>query len=466
MRRTILLAALVAALALPLAAQNTDIESVSGLQFNFGNPGARSLGMGGAFIGLADDASAAEANPAGLTILRKAEFSIEARNYLEQQVLTTSGTFPNLERTAFTHYSERAEITFASFVYPIKNFTLAAYYHEPLRNVGVGEVIPQRNALTGRVEKDVPTFFLPRGGGNGPVSQAECDAIKKAANDIFACVQFVVNPFLTAVDIQQRTMGLGGAWQVHPKFSVGATVRYQTFKEEAFTFRLTPTFAFSSISVQATGKVRDSDGEIEIEQEEDITFTAGFKYTPNDRFSVGGVYKKGPKFLAPTFIANAATRFDYVNLADTTFHVPDIAGLGISVRPIPVLTVNLDAVHVKYSNLTNDFVSTIRDVQDLESPFRTKDALEVHVGGEYFFATRIPFALRAGFWHDPAHTIEWNGPLNSGEAVGAAMLYPEGQDQRHFSVGAGLAWPRFQIDLAYDGSEHYKVGSISVVTRF
>jgi hypothetical protein len=32
-------------------AQNTDIEALSGLKFNFGNPGARSLAMGGAFIG-------------------------------------------------------------------------------------------------------------------------------------------------------------------------------------------------------------------------------------------------------------------------------------------------------------------------------------------------------------------------------------------------------------------------------
>src|SRR5438309_6606013 len=115
MRRFVFAAVVCTLAALPLAAQNTDIESLSGLQFNFGNPGARSLGMGGAFLGLADDASAAEANPAGLTILRKPEVSIEARNYLEQQVLTTSGTFPDLTRTAFTHYSNRIEPTFASF---------------------------------------------------------------------------------------------------------------------------------------------------------------------------------------------------------------------------------------------------------------------------------------------------------------------------------------------------------------
>jgi len=32
-------------------------------QFNFSPPGARSLGMGSSFIGLADDATASESNP-------------------------------------------------------------------------------------------------------------------------------------------------------------------------------------------------------------------------------------------------------------------------------------------------------------------------------------------------------------------------------------------------------------------
>src|SRR5436309_12861083 len=109
MRRFVFVAVVCSPLALPRAAQNTDIESLSGLQFNFGNPGARSLGMGGAFLGLADDASAAEANPAGLTILRKPEITVDGRNYQEQQVFTTSGTFPDLRRTAFSHYSRRAE---------------------------------------------------------------------------------------------------------------------------------------------------------------------------------------------------------------------------------------------------------------------------------------------------------------------------------------------------------------------
>ena len=37
---------------------------------------------------------------------------------------------------------------------------------------------------------------------------------------------------------------------------------------------------------------------------------------------------------------------------------------------------------------------------------------------------------------------------------------------RSATIGAGLAWPRFRIDLAYDTSDSYKVGSVSMVTRF
>src|SRR5690242_5581446 len=213
---------LIALIAVPAAAQNTDIESLSGLQFNFGNPGARSLGMGGAFLGLADDASAAEANPAGLTILRKPEVSVEGRNFEEQQLFSTSGTFPNIARTAFTHYSQRVDLTFASVVVPVKNrFTFGLYYHEPLRNEGSGQVVPVRNQFTGEVKTDVPDFFfIPA--KSQVTDEAGCNAERKANGDL-ACLQYTILPFLSALKVQERTVGLAGAFQVG-KFSFGATV--------------------------------------------------------------------------------------------------------------------------------------------------------------------------------------------------------------------------------------------------
>src|SRR5688572_25334919 len=49
------------------------------LQFDFLTPGARSLALGSAFIGLADDATAAISNPAGLLALSRPEVSFEGR---------------------------------------------------------------------------------------------------------------------------------------------------------------------------------------------------------------------------------------------------------------------------------------------------------------------------------------------------------------------------------------------------
>ena len=320
MRKSFLLVAL-CALALPLAAQNTDIEALSGLQFNFGNPGARALGMGGAFIGLADDASAAEANPAGLTILRKAEVSLEARNYQETQLFTTSGTFPDVVRTPFTHYSDRVVATFASAVYPIKNkFTVGIYYHEPLKNQGGGVVFPVFNQQTGQLQTKTPNFYLPAGGGT-PISLADCTALRNSTHNPAACLEFRVDPFISALDVRQRTFGFAGGWQVTPKFSVGLNVRYQMFKEGAFTFRFDPnTFDTKNVTVQATAH---TDGtSVNLTQEHDVTFGVGFKWAPYEKLSCRRrSTRRGRSSTRPTFFSGAQTNGESCRLPRRHFTI-------------------------------------------------------------------------------------------------------------------------------------------------
>ncbi|MDH3546177.1 MAG: hypothetical protein OEN22_03720, partial [Gammaproteobacteria bacterium] len=61
------------------------------LQFSFSNPGARSMGFGGAFVALADDATAAFANPAGLVQITRAEISLEGRSWSYATPFTLRG---------------------------------------------------------------------------------------------------------------------------------------------------------------------------------------------------------------------------------------------------------------------------------------------------------------------------------------------------------------------------------------
>jgi hypothetical protein len=56
------------------------------IPFDFLNPGARSLALGGAFTGLADDATVAFTNPAGLVQLSRPEVSL-GRAFLTASVV-------------------------------------------------------------------------------------------------------------------------------------------------------------------------------------------------------------------------------------------------------------------------------------------------------------------------------------------------------------------------------------------
>jgi hypothetical protein len=79
------------------------------VDFNITGSGARAEGLGGAFIGLADDATAVLWNPGGLTQLEKMEASIVTRLISQDIEAGTSST-----------KASNFSLNFASFVYPMK----------------------------------------------------------------------------------------------------------------------------------------------------------------------------------------------------------------------------------------------------------------------------------------------------------------------------------------------------------
>lgn len=76
------------------------------------SPGARSLGLGGAFVAVADDATAAWANPSGLMQLARPEISLEGRSWSEDR-----------EGVA----SNQSNLGFLSFVLPRPKWSIAIY---------------------------------------------------------------------------------------------------------------------------------------------------------------------------------------------------------------------------------------------------------------------------------------------------------------------------------------------------
>ena len=110
----------------------------SGLPIDQLPPGARSLGLGGAFTGVADDATAAIANPAGLSILFAKEFSLHLRNsdsdigFLDPDAYNSVNDDTPTGRMNKEYSDSGTNVSFASFVLPLDRWVLSAYYMNQL----------------------------------------------------------------------------------------------------------------------------------------------------------------------------------------------------------------------------------------------------------------------------------------------------------------------------------------------
>src|SRR3989441_4042080 len=124
-------------MALPVPAEAgglSNTETFGGFQFNFNNPGARALGMGGAFIGVADDATAAVTNPAGLVILQRPELSGEVKFTRFKNNIKAFSNSPSDAPTATVHDKDFDDSvttpSFFSFVYPTERLIVAVFMRE------------------------------------------------------------------------------------------------------------------------------------------------------------------------------------------------------------------------------------------------------------------------------------------------------------------------------------------------
>ena len=107
------------------AAAQTNERIYEDLDFRFVTPGARAVGMGKTFVGLGDDATAAESNPAGMSNLLEQEFSVEfIGTQIKHKRFVPGGTPPT---ETFGDYVTTP--SFLSYVLPMKRFTVSFYRH-------------------------------------------------------------------------------------------------------------------------------------------------------------------------------------------------------------------------------------------------------------------------------------------------------------------------------------------------
>ena len=124
-----------------------------GLNAEFAGGGARALAMGGAFIALADDATATEFNPAGLWQLRRPELAAQILyTYDERPTGLLQAGDSGLEVVFEDDRDDYIIPSFLSFVYPMQRFTLGiseftnVFYDRGYPHPITGEPLEERAA--------------------------------------------------------------------------------------------------------------------------------------------------------------------------------------------------------------------------------------------------------------------------------------------------------------------------------
>ena len=409
----------------------TDQEIVSGIQFSFNNPGARSLGMGGAFLGFSDDATAAYTNPAGLTALTSQEVALEVRRFGYDVEYVSGGSaqvgpdnFSGLQRS--TASDDQISPSFISYVYPGETWALAIY-----RQVATDY---SNSFVRDNLTLTSPTFRAP---GQAPGTQLTVSIFALAA----------------AIELEVENYGVSGAFDLNEQWSFGASAIYSSAQIAARTLR--------------------SQGFTEVIQGDDDEFVLnlGALYRVSDSVSIGAAYRHGAAFDL-RFGTIRDPRNPQLTLGNTDLKIPHQIGVGVAWRPTDSLSVGLEANHIRYSRLADNFQVIAFEAANQGLPggrFDVDDGTEVRLGAEYVFLNmNRPFILRAGVWRDPDHRLRYDSPRPASNIVQAAssVLFPAGDDEIHYALGFGWAFESFQLDAAADFSDLADIYSVSGVYRF
>jgi long-subunit fatty acid transport protein len=379
--------------------------------------GARAVGMGGAFIAVADDATAASWNPAGLVQLERPELSIVG-DYVSRSADYSCLSHPEINNST---KSDEYNLNYFSASYPFSYLNrnmVVSINHQRLYDFKL--------SLDYRVESSFPL---------GPYIQTTSQDIQYSQ------------------DGNLDALGLAYAVEMTPRLSVGVTLNVWTDKlwwqncwEEhlqAHIVNVVNGFPPSIDDVLIDDEYSDFSGE---------NANFGVLWDMNNYLTIGAVIKT--PFTAT--IRHKHTRADLPSEnfeEEVKLDMPMSYGIGIACRFSDQFTVGLDVYRTEWSEYTlkdsqgNEF-SPITGRPKSES--NIKDTTQVRIGGEYLFIQEernLVVPLRAGFFYDPEPADE------------------KVKDFYGISVGSGIGYKRFIFDMAYQLRWGHQVDSGNLIAN-
>jgi len=375
-------------------------SAVFGNGLSLNSIGPKSLGMGGAYIGLANDYSAAYWNPAGISQLEGTQIAVFFTD------IVPSGTYKLTFPAAMGGAKVDAKTESNHYFSPNIMGYLPLLGGEKL-TVGLGA-------------------YVPAGLG------AEWDGADLAA--FGAGAQF---EWMSKIGVFNVSPAV--AYQVCEKISVGAAVNifYGMMDMKR------PVDTFNMMTQQA-----GEDGIVDTQYEESgsgfgFGFAFGFLVKPINMLSLGLSFKtKNTVAFEGTAEMTNMPKSDYSR--DLAW--PTWIGAGIALTPLEKLTITAD-VQISQWSKTEDVITT--EYKDAnwkaamgatggdKMELKWDDATQIRVGAQYQLTEK--FAFRAGYYHDPAPA-----PDETTNIIFPSITYDA------LTVGATYALWKFNVDFGFE----------------
>jgi hypothetical protein len=390
--------------------------------------GARALGMGGAFIAIADDATAASWNPAGLAQLERFSLSVVGRFDNTRRLTPARGDAesrffmgPEMPR------SSSLALDFASMTLPIR--------------LGKIKLVPQISY------QRAIGFNLNSNQGGIPALMPEVDPLSRERY-YFQGNFYNNDEFSGGFDMVTASLGT----RLFRWLNVGYSLNYWFNGYEGKQLK-------GSIGVFYTESRPDlrinADHEVMVGRSFDIrglSHNIGLLIELRENLKIGAVYKTA--FTADIDYWNRTQVIDFKDGRDkqnvheasgrSKLTWPRSFGLGLSYRPADPLTLSIDYTNTEWSEgmlrnyqfdnrIQNVYFPTLRPLEDgFETP--QMDAEQIRLGLEYvIFGQKVLIPLRAGFFTDSQYYSDATGRTVS--MVG-------------FTGGVGVNLRKVSFDLA------------------
>jgi long-subunit fatty acid transport protein len=398
--------------------------------------GARALGMGGAFIAVADDATAASWNPGGLTQLERPELSaVYDFDFFRENF--TSAPHPELDSA---HEVNLTGLNYLSVAYPIpwtiagRNLVLSLNYQRTYDfNRKMDLNYNQGSALGGG-------NFAERLSGVHYRQTGQLGALSPA-------IGFEITDQISVgavLNLYYHDLVPGNGWEVR-----------QSESTRSYINGILPKTGRTTLKVERN-----------YDDFEGMNATIGTLYKPTDRLSFGAVYHTAytaqVKYTEVVRLLQSNAFPGYTRAErDLEYHFPQAYGIGVAYRfPKDKLTLSFDVTRRDWDQyVIHDPHNPQRSMQrrsgvtglpKSQSPI--DPTYQVRLGGEYVFVRdKLPKqnylpSLRAGIFYDP----EPSGGTRPRTFFGLGKGSGKVDDYYGFSLGGGLLlYNRVNFDIAY-----------------